>query len=143
MKEKSLIGIHFCGNKASDYAIEHGYLDYATLAKSFDAVYNDSIIDFEVDYWEIINGNNCTYYDADGNEVEPGEDYDHEEYAEIFQWFIISERGAEILRTWTGEIVYYNEKLNIYLWGVTHWGTSWDHVLTNIKLNDPHALDNI
>ena len=33
-----LSGEYFCGNKASDYAIQNGYLDYATLAKAFDAV---------------------------------------------------------------------------------------------------------
>lgn len=42
--------------------------------------------------------------------------------------------GAEILQR-AEEIVYYNETLDIYLWGVTHWGTSWDYVLTNIKLD--------
>lgn len=35
---------YFYGNKASDYAIENGFLDYATFAKSFDAVMNNDII---------------------------------------------------------------------------------------------------
>lgn len=54
---------------------------------------------------------------------------------EIFQYFIISDNGAEILKDWTNEIVFYNEELDMYVWGVTHWGTSWDYVLTDIKLN--------
>ena len=54
---------------------------------------------------------------------------------EIFQYYIISPSGAEILQDWTNEIVFYNEDLNMYVWGVTHWGTSWDYVLTEIKLN--------
>ena len=29
---------------------------------------------------------------------------------------------------------YGNEKLDIYIWAVTHFGTSWDYVLTDIKL---------
>lgn len=52
-------------------------------------------------------------------------------YYEIYQYFIVSDRGADILQE-AGEIVYYNEALDMYVWGVTHWGTSWDYVLTNI-----------
>ena len=56
-------------------------------------------------------------------------------YEEIFQYFIISDNGAEILKDYTNEIVFYNEELDMYVWGVTHWGTSWDYVLTDIRLN--------
>ena len=43
-KEKfKLSGEYFCGNKASDYAIKNGFLDYMTLAKAFDAVSSDII----------------------------------------------------------------------------------------------------
>ena len=56
-------------------------------------------------------------------------------YEEIFQYFIISDNGAEILKDYTNEIVFYNETLDMYVWGVTHWGTSWDYVLTDIRLN--------
>lgn len=51
---------------------------------------------------------------------------------EVFQWFIVSDRGAEIIQSYTNEQLYYNESLDMYLWGVTHWGTSWDYVLTEI-----------
>lgn len=54
---------------------------------------------------------------------------------EIYQYYIISNNGAEILKYWTNEIVFYNEELNMYVWGVTHLGTRWDYVLTDIKLN--------
>ena len=57
-----------------------------------------------------------------------------EQQQEIFQYYIIDDNGAEILQTWTNEIVYYIEYLDIYIWGVTHYGTSWDYVLTNIKI---------
>ena len=53
---------------------------------------------------------------------------------EVFQWYIVSDNGADILQE-AGEIVYYNETLDMYLWGVTHYGTSWDYVLTDIKIN--------
>ena len=54
--------------------------------------------------------------------------------AEIFQYYIVSEQGAEILKE-INEIVFYNETLDMYVWGVTHFGTSWAYVLTDIKLN--------
>ena len=54
---------------------------------------------------------------------------------EIYQFFIISESGADILKEYTDEIIFYNEELDMYVWGVTHYGTSWSYVLTNIKLN--------
>lgn len=50
---------------------------------------------------------------------------------EIYQWYIVSDQGADILKE-INEIVYYNSELDMYLWGVTHWGTSWDHVLTDV-----------
>lgn len=60
---------------------------------------------------------------------------DDARYEEVFQWFIISDNGAEILKEWTNELVVYNRELDMYLWGVTHWGTSWTHVLTDIRCN--------
>lgn len=59
---------------------------------------------------------------------------DDDRYYEVFQYYIISEAGAEILKEWTDEIVWYNEELDLYVWGVTHYGTSWDYVLTDIKI---------
>ena len=55
---------------------------------------------------------------------------------EIFQYFIIDESGAEILEAWTNEIVFYNEELDMYVWGVTHLGTAWDYVLTDIEVEE-------
>ena len=118
-----VFGKYFFGNKISDYGIEKGYVDYATLAKAFDAVLNNDIISktFEIGYWDIVNGS-----DYDEN---------NDNYAEIYQYFIISANGAEILQEYTNEIVYYNEELDLYVWGVTHFGTGWDNVLTEIKCN--------
>lgn len=62
------------------------------------------------------------------------EDLEQDNQQEIFQYYFISDAGAEILKIWTDEIVYYIDYLDIYIWGVTHYGTSWDYVLTNIKI---------
>lgn len=168
MKNKKLYGTYFCGNEASEYAKEQGYLDYATLAKSFDAVMNNDIISNTnniIGYWEQENGfidnseeieeleekisdleceqpsileDNEKYLEIQ-NEIdelqERIDELENETEPEIFQYFIISGQGANILKEWTDEIVYYNETLDIYVWGVTHWGTSWNYVLTDIQLN--------
>lgn len=44
MTRNKLYGKTFYGNEASEYAKEQGYLDYATLAKAFNAVLNNDII---------------------------------------------------------------------------------------------------
>jgi hypothetical protein len=61
---------------------------------------------------------------------------EQDEQPEIYQYFIISDSGADILKYHTNEIVYYIPVLDIYVWGVTHWGTGWDYVLTNIKIEE-------
>ena len=53
---------------------------------------------------------------------------------DVFQWFIVDNFGARLLQD-INEIVYYNETLDMYLWGVTHYGTSWNYVLTSIKID--------
>lgn len=60
---------------------------------------------------------------------------DAEEYPpEIFQYYIVSDAGARILCELTNEIVFYNEDLDMYVWGVCHFGTGWDYVLTDIPV---------
>ena len=112
---------YFYGNEISEYGRKNGFVDYRTLAKSFDAVLNNDIINktSDIGYWDVINGS----------------EYDEEtdSYADIFQYYIISAQGAEILQRETEEIVFYNEELDMYVWGVTHFGTAWDYVLTDIE----------
>ena len=66
----------------------------------------------------------------DNNELEREQD----EQPEIYQYYIVSDYGAELLQRETNEILFYNEELDIYLWGVTHFGTAWNGVLTNINI---------
>ena len=118
----SIYGSYFFGNKISDYGLQHGFVDYATLAKAFDAVLNNDIMNVTADFgeWESVGG--------------PDYDEETETYYDVYQVYIVSAAGAEILQE-VGEIVYYNDALNMYCWGVTHWGTSWDYVLTSIPCN--------
>lgn len=107
------------GVRVSSYGLEMGYLDYKSLSKIVgDCILNNQIRmttqDHGCGYWELVSG-----YDN-------GDD--------IYQEYIINEGGYKFLERYTDEMVYYNEELDIYLWCVTHFGTSWDYVLTDIKL---------
>lgn len=130
-KTYKIAGNYFCGNEISPYGQKHNRLDYATFAKAFDAVLNNNIFSMGWDIgngWELVNGS----------------DYDEEteEYNEVFQWFIVSDAGAQMIQDYTDEILYYHEELDIYLWGVTHYGTSWGYVLTDIPCNCGYAEEN-
>lgn len=109
------------GIKVSDYGLEKGYLDYQTLAKVLGGcVLNNNIFEYVgFENWILECG---LEIDEDGN------------YQDIYQYYIVGDYGAGILKDYTDELVYYNEELDMYLWGVTHYGTSWDYVLTDIKL---------
>ena len=126
-KQLKLAGKYFCGNEISNYGKEHGFLDYDTFSRAFDHVLNNSIFELGqgIGYgWELVNGLDFDY-----------EEEEIIEEPEVFQWYIVSDSGAQIIQDYTNEILYYHDKLDIYLWGVTHWGTGWNYVLTDIPCN--------
>lgn len=172
MKRNKLYGTTFCGNEASDYAKEQGYLDYATFAKAFDAVMNNNIMEntCEVGFWEQENGiiDNSEEVDALKEEItdienrlefltdeeieeaqmlqeeigsiqEQIEELEEEQERlynqEIFQYYIVSDQGEEMIKQYTEDPLFYNETLDMYVWGITHYGTAWSYVLTDVKLN--------
>lgn len=143
---------YFYGNEISSYGVEHNRVDYRALAKTFDAVLCNDItklfycsINEEYNEVELENGSEYYYINDDGDKLNPSE-YEElepeqqneysEQYEDIYQYYIISSYGAEILERYTNEIVWYIPVLDIYVWGVTHFGTGWDYVLTDIKIND-------
>lgn len=147
----------------SEYGLEHGYVDYATLAKCFNAVLNNDIMNltYDIGHWEQVSGiidNTDEIEELEGkkdeleeeNENNPSQIIENEingindqieelereqDDQEVFQWYIVDDWGARLLQQETNEIVYYNETLDMYLWGVTHYGTSWNYVLTSIKID--------
>ena len=126
-KQLKLAGKYFCGNEISNYGKEHGFLDYDTFSRAFDHVLNNSIFELGqgIGYgWELVNGLDFDY-----------EEEEIIEEPEVFQWYIVSDSGVQIIQDYTNEILYYHDELDIYLWGVTHWGTGWDYVLTDIPCN--------
>ena len=166
---KTMKTAYFFGNKISEYGLENGYVDYTTLAKSFDAVLNNDIMSkIGLEYFELVNGNN-EYFEFNGNtytydkiteiyeelEDELNEINDNEtehieeleeklndlrtimddpHYKDIYQYYIISDAGLQILQEYTDEIVYRSEEYDLNIWCVTHYGTGWSYVLTDIKI---------
>lgn len=59
---------------------------------------------------------------------------EQDEQQEIYQYFIVNQGGAEIIQEYTNDPLYYLPVIDAYVWGITHYGTSWDYVLTNIKI---------
>lgn len=159
-------GKYFYGNEISEYGQEHGYVDYATLAKSFDAVLNNEVMlkTYDIGYWEQESGfvdnseeieelnEKISELMLDNDNDEHTEEIDElqerieeleeeqDDFPEIFQYYIVSDNGAEILKE-INEIVFYNDALDMYIWGVTHYGTSWSYVLTDIKCNVPYDFN--
>lgn len=145
MKKNTMIsydGKTLYGKEISGYGLDNGYVDYKTLSEIMgNCILNNEIIKYEIDNWEVVNGSEIKYYDSKADdyvEEENIENWDNieEECVDIFQYYIIDNWGVEILSNYTDEIIFYNEKLDVYLWGITHWGTSWDYVLTDIKIEN-------
>ena len=121
---------YFYGVEITPHELHEGYISYATLAKTFDAVLCNDITKL---FYSTLNGEyiepelysgETEWEDSDGEMIEH----------DIYQYYIIDGNGVDILSEWTDEIIYYIEPLDIYIWGVTHFGTSWDDVNTSIKI---------
>lgn len=142
---------YFYGEDISTSEREQGYINYSTLAKAVDSMVlcNDLIPKTQaanIGYWETDNGFDYYYENLETGEQLDPLDYDslseeqkereewEERYFDIYQYYIISSRGAEILSDLTDEIVFYNEELDLYVWGITHFGTMWSGVNTSIKI---------
>ena len=153
---------YYYGNAISEYGLENGRVDYATLAECFDAVLNNNIMSltYDIGCWEQVSGtvDNTDEIEEleekrdeleEENENSPSQIIENEineinekieelereqDNQEVFQWYIVDNGGARLLQN-INQIVYYNETLDMYLWGVTHYGTSWDCVLTNITID--------
>lgn len=100
----------------SDYEKDNNKLSYKNL------FYNDDSL---ILCNNIANNWECL-------EQQSGFDND-DEFPEIYQYYIIDDDLAKRLQE-INEIVYYHNELDIYILGVTHWGTSWGYILTDLEL---------
>ena len=112
--------------KMGNYELKKGFASYKTLVNYFigDIVLCNNIQDIDFNFWENIE---C-------------EDFYNEETGEqkeIYQFFLcnVSDFQKEQAKK-AGLILSYSDMLECDVLLVDHWGTSWDYVLTNVKLFD-------
>ena len=132
------------------------WVDYKTLANAVGSMLDaDELIkrtDGVVGEWEQISGYDPdlfrayiedhpeefpTFEDEDGDVNEDAraewlDDNYPDYYADVMGTFLVDEQGAKLLKQ-AAEIVYYNSALDLYAWGVTHCGTAWYLVPTEIE----------
>ena len=90
-------------------------------------------------YFDFYCGTDLYYIDNNGEIItqEQAEQMELDEYSEqfedIYQYYIIDGQAADRFAEYTNEIVMYNDRLDLYLLCVTHWGTGWDYVPSNWK----------
>lgn len=110
----------FYGFDISSYGLENGRVDYGTLGDVVGAkILANDLISNDPDNWVICCG-----------------DYDKE----FYQFYLVPQRNVDILEE-AGETVFYSEEADLYLWGIDHWGTSWDYVLTSIEIDEEDNAD--
>ena len=125
MKNGNVIHI----NEVSEMARKKNRLDYA------------SMVDWST-YGHMVRLNVSPWSMAEDWEKQNDDEEDEEQEAlpadneEVFQWFIISEHSVEFFVHYTNELIYYSESLDMYLLGVTHFGTAWSGVMTEWKLEE-------
>lgn len=102
----------------NDYEKENNRLSYKNLFYNEDSLILCNNI---IDDWE------------DLEQLSGFNDSEEEDYQEIYQYYIIDDDLAKRLQD-INEIVYYHNRLDIYILGVSHFGTGWSYVLTDLKL---------
>lgn len=112
----------FYGYEISSYGLENGFVDYRTFARALGNV----VLCNEIP--NLLTKSGC--------EIElVNYDYDSESPIEIYQFYIIdaTDTNFDLLQE-AGEIYFFEPEFDILVWCVTHYGTSWDYVLTNIEI---------
>lgn len=56
-------------------------------------------------------------------------------YDDIYQYYIIDDYSSDLFIKLQYP-VFYSNALNVYVVGITHWGTSWNYILTNQTFDD-------
>ena len=102
-------------------------------------ILNNNLINYHE--FEFKNGEEFTYYDAEGNIIDEfeyrkdkrnGKEV-YKEQSEIFQYFIVSPYDATTIERYTDDIILYSNELDLYLWGIEHYGAPWDMVPIELR----------
>lgn len=132
--------------KMGSYEREQGWASYRTIVEYFigDIVLCNNIVEVDQSVYDnlIIEEK---YYNENDEEITEEEYYnDDNAYCdtsapEIYQYYIcnLSDHDKKQCEK-AGLILSYSDMLDCDVLCVNHWGTSWDYVLTNVKLFDDY-----
>lgn len=125
--------------KALDSVLEiKSYMDLVNYFNMNIVLCND-LIDYFDDI-EVYSGDTIEYYNDDGDLItreeweENGADETLRVPTEFYHYFIIDEETARDLKYWTDETVFYIPSLDLHIWAVAIYGTSWN--FAPITLNE-------
>lgn len=127
-----------------EYEKENGYASYRTIVERFigDCVLCNNIVNIDTSVYDNME-NGVRYVDDEGN-YRTEEEYNNDntgtidtEYEEIYQYYLCNvgqwDREQALK---AGLILSYSDMLDCDVLCVDHYGTSWDYVLTDVKLFD-------
>lgn len=110
----------------------YGNLSFATLCK---LCFTDMVLCNDIQ-----NIDDYSIYDnMEYERNENDEDDEDDEYPEIYQWFIVDTYEYWFEQYKDNFVMTYSDKLNVWILCVTHWGTSWDYIPTDVKIIDEEA----
>lgn len=113
-------------SKLNEYEKEHKKISYKKLV---DYLFSDMILCNEIEKVDELLFDN----------IECGVFYneDDDTYTDIYQYFIVNfpDFNLDFMKKYCQNeiILFYSEKLDLYVLGVDHLGTSWDYVLTGFE----------
>lgn len=119
---------NYTNTRSNAYYTNTKYINYATLT---DFIFTDMII-----------CNNIVEY-SDNWELELSEECEDDEYIDFYQYYIVDidnwrlEKYKEYLQETNKSsdlTLWYDNELDIYILGVSHCGTSWNYVPTDIEI---------
>ena len=132
------------GSDMGEYEKDQGYASYRTIVSRYigDIVLCNNIIDVDPSVFDnLLIESNEKYYNENGEEITEEEYYnDSNAYCEtndteIYQYYLcnVSQWEKEHAEA-AGLILSYSDMLDCDILCVDHFGTSWDYVLTDVKL---------
>lgn len=133
-------------DKMGEYEKEQGFASYRTLVDYFigDIVLCNNITEIDASVYDNLEIEE-RYYNENDEEITEEEYYNDDnaycnnDYPEIYQFYLcnLSEWQQKEAKK-AGLILSYSNMLDCDVLCVDHWGTSWDYVLTNVKLFDDY-----
>lgn len=131
MKKESLKFYINNESKLNEYEKENKKISYRRLIEYLfsDIILCNNIQDVLYEAGEYLQENT-----ESGNNIYENEN----ECVEIYQYFLVdfvSSCTYDFLKKYCNNeiILFYSEKMDLYILGVDHFGTSWDYVLTDFE----------